>query len=1166
MITGVRLTQLANGEPLLGSAWHYKNLSGVDAVKTRLSDLFNITQDLGFEFIIDSIKPNLNIDGQLTLDNNGAYGDLWSFSERISMYKNLLEKTGLNIILEVDFPTFITDTNWKQYADYFLSLVEQYNWVQYWQVMITPEIKDNQGNYKCNPYNYVRFMKYIYPIIKMRYSGVKIGGPGIFEGLIDYAYRNPIEPTDWLSAAIGDVYKSGDTEYYEIGDKGFLPFVDFFTIQARQNIDNRLSYESFPQIIDNLTMDFKNKINKSLQIFSTYQGRAASESNPNSLNEQGYYELREILNCVKKNIIPFKTQLIDEYFDPNIQIDNDTYHLGLMRYFMGEESKKPALQEYKFLLNALRDFNKTVDSNQVVDNITDVDIITLMNTTEDKTATIIWPKHFETTSVVLQPHYARQYIVATGDNGAIVNPTQIVFNSNTNIHFVIVFQTVNRTIVNLAELEQKIENKLTHTEETLKHLISVLPNTYNKEVKDVNYYKLLRAFALELADAKIEIEKIGDNLYLDDAEGEAIYNNFGTLVNLSKKADWDYEKYRRLVKGVTQSLLNGPTPESVIDAVKLFTNFDVNMYELYKNYIHIDKGALGNVKPQYAFIIEIEKPIEAKAEQGSIYEDANYVVNIVKPAHTIHLVIVTLVGKENYREQYLKKYGIDFSKSDKNTIHANVSNTEGTFGWRCVNYDGQFKTANTEINEKFTTNNSLTNGGLFIGPRYILFDESTNLLEYNGSEQYEEVAEIIDSISIESFNKEKYDDVNDELHLSYKQDFIEPRFGLDYSTAFRNNLSLLNQFRLCPTTKLRDELWSELVRFLEEKYTFKSESLDYELEMFSTEVIDTEDFLEENDFGVDVCEVIPEYLDNVWSELIDSDSEIYNTKGITVEQEHIADLSDKYERDEKDEVPEVELSLTMEQYRTWTLTDSWYHMHKKITQTISTTVQNEYYLPGGDLYTSIGSNETSTAKVFVNGVLQPSFNYEEIKSFYAPNKVMGIKFHPEVLRSGDVISILYLWDQSLLVSNFPIMDVYKTEIMFSNSDIWKVVEEVNDELHVYTYYSDSKDFKSSIEEYFEKFFEYYINENYTGANDVPEFEGSPYLEDSNWNQSDLASTTAFMILNKSKLNIAQLGDTRQEETNVETYITENFDKMQEDEFYMELFKMVNGTKQVIQTS
>jgi hypothetical protein len=1171
MITGVRLTQLANGEPLLGTAWYYKNLSGAEAAQQKLQDLFDIVQDIGFEFIIDSIKPILNVNGELTLENQGAYGDIWSFNERANAYESLLTRTGLNIVVEIEFPTIITSENWQTYADYFIQLVEEYNWIQNWQIMVNPEMKDQLGNYKCSPINYVRFMKYVYPIIKMRFTGVKIGGPGIFTALIDYTNRTST-PTDWLSVAIGDVYQSGTAEYTEIGNKGFLPYIDFFSIQAIQNLDNRLSYESLPQIIDNLNMNLKLKTNKDFQILSINQGHAALKDNENSINEQGYYDIREILNCIKKGIIPFKNQLVDEFININSpEYANDKYHMGLMEYFLGDESYKLSYKEFKFLLNALKDFNKVIDTNQVVDNKTNVDLVSLINTTGDKSVTIIWPKHFENTLVTLQPHYARQYYLPNGNRNSIVNPTQVQFSTETDgIHFVIVYQTINKTTINMQELEDAVDWKLEHTEKTLKQLISLLPNTYNKEVTDTNYYKMLRAIALELADAKIEVDKLNDDLYLDTVRGPAIYNNFGTLINLNKKADWDYEKYRRLVKGVTKSLINGPTTESVVDAVKLFTNFDVNIYELYKNYIHIDQGVLGNVKPQYAFIVEIEKPIEAPAEQGSLYEDTNYVISIVKPAHTIHLVLITLTGKENYRQQYLKKYGIDFSNSDKTEMDSDLNNTENTFGWKCVNYNGQFKTADVGQDEIFT-NNSLTNGGLFIGPRYVLYDDSTLHFEQTAQDRYHDIIEVLHYQELKfAGNKELYTDTIDEDHLDYWQNFNELRFGFDMSTTFMHNRTFLNGFKLSPTSKLRDEMWSELEWFLKEKFTIKSETLDYELEMLPQDFIDMDCIDEDIDYNVDIQEIIPDFFENLNVSINQLKEEEYDAQLIQENQEYTVENQEVYDDKIIDTIPDINVDMPLEQLREWKLTDSFYHIHKKYTKYITTMSQNEYYLPNGDLYTG-GKNIESTAKVYINGLLEYSFNYEEIGHFFVPDKVTGIRFLPDVLYPGDIVTILYLWDQSLLVSNFKISDhefsdEMFSEVLFTNEVVWEVTKCVNDELHIYTYYNEEMKTVNSLLDTVSKIIEYLPYDEYKVVSDVPEFEGSPYLDMINWNMTLDSNTSKFITLNKSVLNNSVFHAERQEVADNEAAIEEETFRPLNYEYTMELFQIIDGQKYIIQTS
>ena len=65
MITGVRLTQLELGEPLLGASWEYKTLTGKEAVEKRLDDIFYNASYLGFNLIIDTIlQTNLLFDKQ----------------------------------------------------------------------------------------------------------------------------------------------------------------------------------------------------------------------------------------------------------------------------------------------------------------------------------------------------------------------------------------------------------------------------------------------------------------------------------------------------------------------------------------------------------------------------------------------------------------------------------------------------------------------------------------------------------------------------------------------------------------------------------------------------------------------------------------------------------------------------------------------------------------------------------------------------------------------------------------------------------------------------------------------------------------------------------------------------------------------------------------------
>lgn len=194
-----------------------------------------------------------------------------------------------------------------------------------------------------------------------------------------------------------------------------------------------------------------------------------------------------------------------------------------------------------------------------------------------------------------------------------------------------------------------------HIEKILRDLIDLLPDSYNKEVTDTNYYKLLRSLALELSDTKVQVDAVRKNNYLETVGPDAIQNNFGTLVKLEKLPEWDDEKYRDLVKGVIQSLLIGPTKNSLIQAFKMFTSFDVKVHELYKDSDKVDPSVYEGYNKKFTFLLEIEKPLDVFADNKVLQRDANYIIGILKPAHTIGLQIINLTDSEDFRLYY----GID---------------------------------------------------------------------------------------------------------------------------------------------------------------------------------------------------------------------------------------------------------------------------------------------------------------------------------------------------------------------------------------------------------------------------------------------------------------------------------------------------------------------------
>ena len=1070
MYTGARLTQLKHGEPLLGEVWSYDNLSGVQAAESRLEDLFLYVKNLGFNAIIDTIQPQLDSFGNLTLENNGFYGNLWPLDRRLELYRTYSARFGLNLIIEIEMPTNITDANVDGYADYIINLIRENSWILNWEILTTPENKDNLNNIKCSPKNYVALMKKIYMNVKPINSMISVGGPGIYQALIDF---NNNVANNWLLEATGYYYDENNPIYHAIGPLGFLPYIDFFSIQGKQETIG-LNYNIFSSIIDKLNTLIQAKLGNKLPIYSISQGWQASASIGQSLQEQGYYELREFLNCVRNSVIPFKNQLVDEYDNGNFSADVLNY--GLFYYFLGNNSEKPAVEQYTFLLQSLRDFTIVTDKLEVIDPNTNVETLTLLNKKNTQSATIIWTKTINDETVVLTPHYNRTYLLPDGTSKLIINPTPIILD---NFKFFIVIQNINQSTIDTVEMENLVEKKLNHTENTLINLIDLLPSSYNKEVKDVNYYKLLRAFALEMADVKIEVEKNFDNFYLNTVHNESIFNNFGVLVKLGKKPKWSYDKYRALVKGITKSLLMGPTPQSIIEALELFTNFNVNVYELYKNPTNIDSSIMQTVNPQFAFVLEIEKPIDAVVDQDELFEDVNYVINIVKPAHTLQIIIVSLLGKENYKDQYKDKYGSDYKNSDILEVDFEVDDKEGIYGYRCIGYDGQF-----------LTNNSLTNYGLFVGPRYVLYDENQISTSVSLSEDanINEVKETFYSLTQKHIS-EIIDKPEDDIYSELNQTLKEYKFGISFNDCIIQTGidTFLNQNKLAPSYKLSDLYKMDLSMFLQEKYIFRNTIntlrfnnpsnipfngfnskfapnipdklvlFDFSLKehSFKKKIIRLNDGstieIDRLDENFDVR------LDKFESYDVGSIGEHRDLSTYHVEN-NILDISESLSYiwdgfdiygDVQDSLLPIQVDVVKHEfYRPRFLGPDILHVHKSI----SSIINNSFtvFFPETDLSNKSTPTYEAPIRVFVNGLLQTPDVYMEIISPLTDKKIIGIEFYDDgSIVNGDIVQILYIKNQEIIIGDFPCYDQYEYDVdLGTKYDTFDTLNDIDDALEV----------------------------------------------------------------------------------------------------------------------
>lgn len=747
MIAGVRLTQIANGEPILSTSWRFEqDMSLVESAEARLNYLFNEAKKIGFTYIIDTIKLDY-INGQWE-KKMGTNNYTWTFNRRMEQYRLNQRRSGIKILFEIDFKDKINKHNWEECADYIIhQLINKYFWVDNWQIGVEPDKIINDDNidnviYNCDPIIYCKLIKYINDYIKNNIikdrPNIKIGGPGIFDSLVDF-YKKENEEifhnnfNKWLYSATGAYTSFMDDNYKILGEGGIFNYLNFFSFHGKQNTDG-LNYNKFIDIIDTFNEYMHDSSYKKLPLYSTLQGQKGESDS--ELESQGYYELRNILNGIKKGVVPFVKQLIDEVYNENLYDQNsDTSNLfyGLMKWHLSMDKYKPAYYQYLFLFTKLNGYNtplSKIQSPQVLQQQDNqyVDSVSLMNNSGTKIATVLWLKQYNTQQkIVLSAHHVRKYLPVDSNN-LNSNPEHLDTDKEVILgdeyDFIIVFEENIKSKTEFQLMENDIRKKINYTQETLLDLISLLPNTYNKEVTDVNYYKLLRSLSLELSDAKLEIDKLEDNRYLNTAHKESIYNNFGVLINLKKRSEWDHNKYRNLVKGTMKSLLHGPTKQSIINAIELFTSFNVNIHELNQAENYINKDLYKNVKSDFVFVVEIEKPIDEYGVEEYIHDDANYVLNIVKPAHTLSIVIVSLTGEENYQKYYLNRYGKNFSNGDKlKEITPENKFKEGVFGWSWDKTDNNYNQLKLSPKDNEINNNSYLNSNSLLGPRYRLNDK-----------------------------------------------------------------------------------------------------------------------------------------------------------------------------------------------------------------------------------------------------------------------------------------------------------------------------------------------------------------------------------------------------------------------------------------------------------
>lgn len=824
MYVGIRLSELAVGEPLLSITWEHQKLIGKDAVILRLEEQFAYASQLGVKYIIDTIRTIKN-STKLAIDE-GINGDIWTINERLDKYQELSTKYNINVVLEIDLAGIVTDDNVDSYYQFIVqNIIARHSWVKYWVIGVNIDEQYEDNSYKCRPELYHHILKNVYNDVKRFNKNILIGGPNVQTSLQEYINHR----SGWLNVAIGNKFNK-DSRYATVGPNGILNYIDFFAFPGDFSIDLTTIVSSIR------TLMFEHLGPNNISIFQTKQGHSAEATDSLTLDSQAYLDIKELLLAAKYGIIPFKNELVDAYNDPqawNTRYDSSRMNYGILQYSL---LTKANFSTYSFVLNAIKDFDNVVKDSNIYAENDNIESITFQKEEETllTNITVIWPKSLQSETVVLLPaSYLREYQTQSGVRTVIHEPTAINLKST---HFILVYEKIEQFELDETDIKTNIERRLRYQREILDQMINELPSSFNREVMDTNIYRLMRVVSTELADASMQLTMIKEDGLIDTAREEAIYNNFGTLVKLEKRSDWTYSKYRKLVKGLLASFLKGPTTTSIATALQLFANFKVSIGELYKESVRNKYADIAaNYNPQFTFIIELEKPVEDNSyTQEELMEETAYVLKMIKPAHTIGLLVLSLGGSDSWETYYNKRYNIDWHDMDDPGNEGFTADlfkifSEGKFGWKSTDSVNNFIISPNNNNNGIYTTNSYINGGNFLGPRYTLFDnaylhEEKTIDDYYHNNNLRE--ELIRAIGVDAV--EEYTQYQSKL-LDISIKLMEPKFGFyhdKYMQLSGNSpaVKTINNYLLFGTgnSRLKDELIIKHNQYLHDKYVFSS--------------------------------------------------------------------------------------------------------------------------------------------------------------------------------------------------------------------------------------------------------------------------------------------------------------------------------------------------------
>ena len=176
-----------------------------------------------------------------------------------------------------------------------------------------------------------------------------------------------------------------------------------------------------------------------------------------------------------------------------------------------------------------------------------------------------------------------------------------------------------------------------------------------------------------------------NNEYLRRAQKEAIYNNFGSIINLKKKDKWNYEQYRNVVSAIYKVCLTGPTQENMQNAIYALTEYKNKIFELYKEAVNPIFEEFWDENLTFKFAIQIFKDLSHYSDSEELYRDLLYLLDVVKPAQALFYIfivfsiddLIEIVDKADDDEFEIKsQFNFEEDRYGYDTKHTIITNRE----------------------------------------------------------------------------------------------------------------------------------------------------------------------------------------------------------------------------------------------------------------------------------------------------------------------------------------------------------------------------------------------------------------------------------------------------------------------------------------------------------